>query len=425
MALAGEDIRLVNGTSRCSGTVEILYKGQWGRVCGQKWDVNDANVVCGQLGCGRAVSAQGTAHVGQGSGGRPTWLDDVGCDGSESSLTECSHGGLKHHDCLQVQDASVICSVKPNIRLANGSDLCSGRVEVYQIGQWLTVCDDVWDLNDAAVVCRQLGCGRADSAPEKAYFGQGSGPIWQDDVGCSVSECSITQCPHTGGGTHECNHGNDAGVICSDPSNSAFLHGEEIQLTCTLPSRILCNAVEFRFYLNGDSIMNVTVGSSQPRATLTKFKMDASHQGSYRCLYRTLSNGQAINSPYSNSAGGQGGTESHLQRLTRENVSIDNRHNRGEENEEEEDYVNVENVFYERSLERVTGEKKNGKEKGHSYGKSEDVYDNEEGNIQRKDVCGGSHEKMNSEDKEEDYVNVSAYDNAVARDVNEDIYQNL
>uniref|UniRef100_A0A8C7U1A9 SRCR domain-containing protein n=1 Tax=Oncorhynchus mykiss TaxID=8022 RepID=A0A8C7U1A9_ONCMY len=211
-----KEIRLVDGTRSCSGTVEILYKGQWGRVCGQKWDVNDANVVCGQLGCGRAVSAQGSAHIGQGSGGRPTWLDDVGCKGTESSLTECSHGGLKHHDCLQAQDARVVCSVKPNIRLVNGSDLCSGRVEVYQTGHWRTVCDDVWDLNDAAVVCRQLGCGRADSAPERAYFGQGSGPIWQDDVGCSGTECSITQCPHTGGGTHNCNHGNDAAVICSE-----------------------------------------------------------------------------------------------------------------------------------------------------------------------------------------------------------------
>uniref|UniRef100_A0A674DGE3 SRCR domain-containing protein n=1 Tax=Salmo trutta TaxID=8032 RepID=A0A674DGE3_SALTR len=226
---SGEEIRLVNGTSRCSGTVEILYEGQWGRVCGQKWDVNDANVVCGQLGCGRAVSVQGSVHLGQGSGGRPTWLDDVGCNGSESSLTECSHGGLKHHDCLQSQDARVVCSgkkIKPNIRLVNGSDLCSGRVEVYKIGHWRTVCNDMWDLNVSAVACRQLGCGNAVSAPERAYFGQGSGPIWQDDVGCSGSECSITQCPHTGG-THNCNHGNDAGVICSVTSQVRLVNGSD------------------------------------------------------------------------------------------------------------------------------------------------------------------------------------------------------
>ncbi|XP_034151041.1 uncharacterized protein LOC117595229 [Esox lucius] len=47
--------------------------------------------------------------------------------------------------------------------------------------------------------------------------------------------------------------------------------------------------------------MNVTVGSSQSRVMLTQFKMDASHQGRYSCLYRTTSNGQAVSSPYSNS----------------------------------------------------------------------------------------------------------------------------
>lgn len=90
--------------------------------------------------------------------------------------------------------------------------------------------------------------------------------------------------------------------------------------------------------------------------------------------------------------------------------------------------MNVENVCYERGLERVKGEKKNGKEKGHSYGKTEDVRFNEEGeregNDGRKRVCGGSHEKMNSADDEEDRDISIIYDNVVAHDVNEDIYQN-
>ncbi|XP_034151038.1 antigen WC1.1-like [Esox lucius] len=295
-SLAAEEIRLVNGSSRCSGRVEVLYEGQWGRVCGQNWDINDANVVCVQLGCGRAKSVLDSAQLGHRGGGGTTWLDNVGCRGNESYLTECSHGGLKHQDCFQAKDAIAVCSgkktpcrlVKPSIRLVNGTDLCSGRVEVYQAGQWKTVCGDTWNLQYVNVVCRQLGCGKALWAPEKAYFGQGSGPIWQQDVACSDS--LVLQKPS----------------LSIDPSYSDILHGEQVQLTCNLPTLIPCNAVEFIFNLNGDSVMNVTIGSSQSRVMLTQFKMDASHQGRYSCLYRTTSNGQAVSSPYSNS------TEVHL-----------------------------------------------------------------------------------------------------------------
>uniref|UniRef100_A0A3B4D4W5 SRCR domain-containing protein n=1 Tax=Pygocentrus nattereri TaxID=42514 RepID=A0A3B4D4W5_PYGNA len=208
-----DEIRLVNGESRCCGRVEIQHNGQWGTVCDDDWDINDAEVVCREMGCGKAVSAPHSAHFGQGS--EPILLDNVGCSGTESNLTQCSHRGFGTHNCGHQEDAGVVCSNSLNIRLVNTYGVCSGRVEIYHNGQWGTVCDDKWDMDDAAVVCRKMGCGTAVSAPHSAHFGQGSGPILLDDVGCSGNESSITACSHKGFGEHDCSHGEDAGVTCS------------------------------------------------------------------------------------------------------------------------------------------------------------------------------------------------------------------
>lgn len=49
----------------------------------------------------------------------------------------------------------------------------------------------------------------------QAYYGQGTGTIWLDEMGCIGNELSLFACPHNTIGSHDCSHGEDAGVVCS------------------------------------------------------------------------------------------------------------------------------------------------------------------------------------------------------------------
>ena len=108
------------------------------------------------------------------------------------------------------------------VRLADGPNSHSGRVEVYtnstgglDNAQWGTVCDDYWNILNARVVCRQLGYPDAMTAQSSAHYGQGTGPILLDNVQCSGNESDILSCVHNGIGYHNCKHDNDASVECS------------------------------------------------------------------------------------------------------------------------------------------------------------------------------------------------------------------
>ncbi|XP_045866610.1 antigen WC1.1-like isoform X2 [Meles meles] len=240
------EVRLMkNGISQCEGQVEMHISGQWKTLCASHWNMANANVVCQQLGCGVAISTPKGAYPVEGSD--KIWEARFHCSGAESFLWNCPVTALGIPSCTRGNTASVICSgnqtqVLPQcndsvsepagsaasqesaatcsdrrqLRLVDGGGPCAGRVEILHQGSWGTICDDSWDLSDAHVVCRQLGCGEALNATVSAHFGEGSDPIWLDDLECTGKESHIWKCPSRGWGQHDCRHKEDAGVICSE-----------------------------------------------------------------------------------------------------------------------------------------------------------------------------------------------------------------
>ena len=113
VSLADLEVRLKDGAHRCEGRVEVKHQGEWGTVNDHNWRLEEAQVVCRQLGCGAATDALRGAHFGPGIG--PIWFRYTYCHGLESVLTACTYPvpkdyhpeGLSHD-----QDAGAVCSSK-------------------------------------------------------------------------------------------------------------------------------------------------------------------------------------------------------------------------------------------------------------------------------------------------------------------------
>ena len=105
------DLRIVDGAAVNEGRLELYFNDQWGTVCDDRWDINDATVACRQLGYPGADAALYTSNVVSGTG--PINLDDVQCIGTESRLLDCAYRLPGTHNCSHFEDAGVRCTLNP------------------------------------------------------------------------------------------------------------------------------------------------------------------------------------------------------------------------------------------------------------------------------------------------------------------------
>lgn len=94
-------------------------------------------------------------------------------------------------------------------------------------GQWGSVGDDNWDMEDAEVVCQQLGCGSASGAYSALErFGAGEGPVSLALVDCDGFEATLWDCEIRGWGPYNGSlHDYDTAVVCQGRSWTVGGHG--------------------------------------------------------------------------------------------------------------------------------------------------------------------------------------------------------
>jgi cysteine-rich repeat protein len=211
-------VRLV-GTVGTSGRVEVRFGGAWRDVCDDGLSTGPtpvtstfATTVCRQMGF------TGTGHrvFTIGGGSATPVMDNVVCTGTEPNLSQCSFNGWGIENCNGDEAIGVTCvPAEGDVRLAGGTDSMSGRLQVFHLGAWGEVCDDIFETSryGMTTVCQQLGYrsgvnSNAFSAPGDVFA--------LDNLTCTGTERRVASCSHNAFFDENCVGAEAQGVVCTE-----------------------------------------------------------------------------------------------------------------------------------------------------------------------------------------------------------------
>ncbi|XP_021367665.1 neurotrypsin-like isoform X2 [Mizuhopecten yessoensis] len=134
--------------------------------------------------------------------------------------------------CVAFMGLSFLTSYVGGIlRLNGGDDQYEGRLEIYDNGEWQTICRDNWNNNNAIVACRQLGL-KGGSWRRVTASEVGDKTFLSEVIDCQGSENRLEACSSTGKDSSGCKHSDkdEVYVTCKPKKDGVLrLHDGPIQ----------------------------------------------------------------------------------------------------------------------------------------------------------------------------------------------------
>ncbi|XP_078342476.1 fibroblast growth factor receptor 1-A-like [Oculina patagonica] len=264
------------GKNPSLGVMEIYKNSSWQKLCTSSWDIDEENSTC---------KAMGYSNTGVYDNG--TWSTD-----DNTSNASVHYNCKTLTKCRKMVDNKVQLLCKVPVRLNGANIEYGGRVEVFFKGKWGKICRNKWNIDDAKVICRQLGFkGAVAEFIGSDVKGEDAIPFVMSDVACTGDESELASCERTDGKLNvDCQKDDKGAQALCEPKNKKVLSTTRSVIDVGRTETTRCalkNETSFiRWFNNKNQEINSTSGARikvNKNGELIIKKVQLSDGGTYEC----------------------------------------------------------------------------------------------------------------------------------------------
>ncbi len=259
--LVEKDIRILDfkGAISYQGRVEVRVNGKWGTICNKKNNLESAKRICKDLGYndGKWASPDGEGGFCKsfkgnnycGSANYKSTFSDITCTKENQSFATCTKKAANANECTHALVSIISCtsqSYESGDTTPNGTaklekvtktpDYVTGRLEMFNLGQYSPVCNTGFTSESAIVACKQMGykSGSMISPDPELHITKAmddSSPFSASEVKCTGSEKKLLEC-NIKQSDIKCTHDLDVVLRCEgtrgDPTGKSQIPGSNL-----------------------------------------------------------------------------------------------------------------------------------------------------------------------------------------------------